>query len=49
MTHNYDESCNAYGPTPDEADQYKPDASASARWAAVMARMTHDRQKEKNA
>lgn len=45
---DYDESCNAYGPTPSEEDQYKPDAAAKAKWAATMARMAYDRQKEKN-
>lgn len=41
MTYEYDESCNAYGPEPHSADK--------ARWAAVWARMAHDRNAERAA
>ncbi len=43
MTYEYDESCNAYGPEPHPDDVYKPNSADKARWAAVWARMAHDR------
>ena len=50
MNNEYDESCNAYGPIPAEEDQYKPTAADKARWAAVMARIKYDddKNREKN-
>lgn len=47
MTHEYDESCGAYGPEPHPDDIYKPTAADAHRWKATMARMAYDRLKEK--
>lgn len=49
MTYEYDESCNAYGPEPHPGDVYKPNSADKARWAAVWARMAHDRNAERAA
>lgn len=44
MNHEYDESCNAYGPQPHDDDVYKPTAADKARWASTWARIQYDRQ-----
>ena len=46
MNNQYDESCNAYGPVPDEEDQYKPDRSAAKTWAFWMAVDAHRRDQQ---
>lgn len=48
MDYEYNE-CNAYGPEPHPDDIYKPTAADKARWAAVRARMAHDRNAERAA
>ena len=48
MAYEYNES-SAYGPEPHPDDVYKPTAADKARWAAVWARMAHDRNAERAA